>query len=754
MILNVPFYQRLKEGFRRTMDLHKRKNDVTSSGDDYSIKDLLSKVVHPDIKSSKFHQVETIEEFRARNRTNQRNRARQNQNGQDSDGPQSSIVRNNQEAPWSVGFDLDSDSEDSRQDTYEVHNTHMEQMGRSSREGRSIAGRSVESASAGGNSQMNSPSLSQESTSRTNLLSAVSVPTFTADDLDTLPSPVGRRSVEISGSEGNVVAVQSSDDDQSVSSNQVDQVDQMYREIEVSSLINIEDIELPSILMENQNNSSRDADAGSVISEDDINEEEEPQPQGAERARLEQNETYQNMGYYSKKVPKISIYPEFSSNGFFGGVHSGHVICNMMEETIQSGDREIYSRSIYPPCEFRQLNGGQFYMPRFVFNLMKRQRIPSKAILSFAMDLSRLLLDNLGSIDCDKSKLKRNLLNTWNDVYYILHHCINKVQLGDAMSVRFEFFISCDVEAMKHPLIQFDYFKNVINFSPSEKTSNKWEYQLITHLAPLYKFFKFLRESSESPGEKRFVPERLSPALKTRLIWHAEQCLINLEIQKFYGGKISSFFLDKNNKSSYSSIKVPSCYLRKLSSVEQFDFGVVYGLDPRLLSISSKLELCEADVKKIPDFWQQSGNDWRKTMRLPNIFINCVGKVRSTLYRFGRGFIASASIESITGLFQKIRYSKLKTLSQEQSKTMLEHLCIILWSCYDVEWWHILRHIAAHAAKERNITNFNKELFRFSEYPYTRRAFTNWNNRLGEASIFKVSEKFASKKTLLVTACE
>ena len=188
--------------------------------------------------------------------------------------------------------------------------------------------------------------------------------------------------------------------------------------------------------------------------------------------------------------------------------------------------------------------------------------------------------------------------------------------------------------------------------------------------------------------------------------------------------------------------------------MEQFDFGVVYGLDPRLLSISSKLDLCEADVKKIPDFWQQSGNDWRKTMRLPNIFINCVGKVRSTLYRFGRGFIASASIESITGLFQKIRYSKLKTLSQERSKTMLEHLCIILWSCYDVEWWHILRHIAAHAAKERNITNFNKELFRFSEYPYTRRAFTNWNNRLGEASIFKVSEKFASKKTLLVTACE
>lgn len=393
-------------------------------------------------------------------------------------------------------------------------------------------------------------------------------------------------------------------------------------------------------------------------------------------------------------------------------------------------------------------------MPSFLYNLLGKQRTNHKLLASFPMMLMRALLRYNAGFDTDRDVHLNELLRRWIPIQIMAKQAEVAIEASFPSVLRFEFFFGttlveelCD---FKFPDIPYEK----ITYSTFHKDfMERWLADISGNREPLGLLMDEVRTKLQDP-ESQFKLERFPPNVKTRLLLHAEQLLINLQINAYSGSITKSvrdcmhvdpekqfFFIPEGLKKPFAEGTAPI-------------YGLDFGLDPKLLSLPqyTGLEHMEVQLRRSPRHIQQLGGQMRNMVQSPNSYYHYTGKALRMLLVASTPPATIVAADPKFGLFENPDFKAIGLLPLEAKHKLLDDVAQLVWDCYDVEWWLMVTEYAKVSVDHRNFVisrPFQKTLRTF---PRTVDSFELWEEAYGARStFFTLSRNFNQNVPEIVT---
>jgi hypothetical protein len=449
----------------------------------------------------------------------------------------------------------------------------------------------------------------------------------------------------------------------------------------------------------------------------------------------------------------INSYNHFGTKGSIGSLHTGKVMLSMTERELD-GEPGRWIRHLAPARTDMMIAGGQCYMPAFLHHLLGKQRKDTKELAGFPMMLTRALLRYNAGFDCDRNKHLAELSKGWVPINAMARSAEAAIRNSFPSVLRFEFFIGTTLE---HELCDFK-FPNIpygdITFVMNHKEFiARWAADISDNRKPLDLLMHDVFTRLQDPNSE-FKLEQFPPEIKTRLLLHAEQLLMNLQIKTFFGSITKNIFdclhVDPTRKLFY----IPNGLRRPFPDGADTPYDLDFGLDPKLLSLPQYTGIgdMEANLRRAPRHIQQLQGQMRNIVQSPNAYYHYTGKALRMLLRASSPTGNGLNATEVFGLFENPDYSTIASLPLDQKVTLIEGLARVVWDIYDVEWWLMITEYAKVSVDHRNFATTRPYRRTLSTFPRTVDSFENWEAEYGSrSSFFTLSRDFSRNVAEIVT---
>jgi hypothetical protein len=255
-------------------------------------------------------------------------------------------------------------------------------------------------------------------------------------------------------------------------------------------------------------------------------------------------------------------------------------------------------------------------------------------------------------------------------------------------------------------------------------------------------------------GEAPICLNKLSPELKTRLVFCAEQVLTITQIGKF-SGRITKQVLDCHRpEEGVLGLTIPDNFTTELSEREGLLVMSDWGMDPKLLDLPTYTRISspptEQGLRSAPTHIQQLGGQMRNRLISPHSYYRYTGLVQRQLYEATHTPSTRLVVPRI-GLFDEPDYVALGQLSNQAVITLLQTFAKYIWDAYDCEWWFLILDRASQQSALGNFRPANPILKRLKDFPRTNDSFIEWDREGGNRSLFTQSENWRNERTELDT---
>jgi hypothetical protein len=448
--------------------------------------------------------------------------------------------------------------------------------------------------------------------------------------------------------------------------------------------------------------------------------------------------------FASMKSLKTNMYPHMGTAGEIASLHTGKVILMMKEETDEN---EITTRRIYPARGAMNIAGGQAYMPTFLYNLLGKQRKNEFNLTAFPMMLTRALMSTVGGFDKDQKKLIEKLITTFVPIAEIAEYAHTEIATSCPSNLRFEYFFCTTFqdEACDFDFPNIPYRSITTKFNHKEFTKS-WKDSIIDNYYPLRDLMLSIGRSLKLK-EDPIKLSKLSPELKTRLVFCAEQLLTITEIGKF-SGRITKNILDcQRRREGELGLVIPDSFMTDLSEHEKQLAMTTWGLDPKLLDLPTYTRMTqatsEAGLRRAPSHIQQLGGQMRNRLISPHSYYRYTGIIQRRLYEATHVASTTLVVQQV-GLFHEPDYDALSKLSLDDVGELFRYLAKCIWDSFDCEWWFL---ILDHASKKKVEGNFRHPILkRLKDFPRTNDSFLRWDQHGGNRSLFTPTEAWRNEQ--------
>jgi hypothetical protein len=450
--------------------------------------------------------------------------------------------------------------------------------------------------------------------------------------------------------------------------------------------------------------------------------------------------------FASMKSLKTNMYPHLGTKDEIASLHTGKVMLMMKEHTDEN---DITTRRIYPARGGMNIAGGQAYMPTFLYNLLGKQRKNEHKMTAFPMMLTRALMNTVGGFDKDQMELLEKLITTFVPISEIAKYAHTEIATSCRSNLRFEYFFcstfedeNCDFEFPKIP------FRSITTKFQHSDFIESWKHSITENFEPLSRLMTSIGRSLKLKEDPLRL-HKLSPELKTRLVFCAEQLLTITEIGKF-SGRITKKVLEcQRPVPGELGLVMPANFITRLDNEESFLVMSTWGLDPKLLDLPryNRIENISAEqgLRSAPPHIQQLSGQMRNRLISPHSYYRYTGLIQRRLYEatherpegFGNWDI---------GLFDEPDYDALSQLSILKVLNLLKQIAKYIWDAYDCEWWFLVLDHASRKEAEGTFRPTNPILKRLKDFPRTNDTFIVWDRHGGNRSLFTESENWKNEK--------
>lgn len=455
--------------------------------------------------------------------------------------------------------------------------------------------------------------------------------------------------------------------------------------------------------------------------------------------------------FASMKSLKTNMYPHLGTKGEIASVHTGKVMLMMKEETDEN---DITTRRVYPARGGMNIAGGQAYMPTFLYNLLGKQRKKEHTMTAFPMMLTRALMSTVGGFDKDQKMLLKKLITTFVPIAEIAEYAHTEIATSCPSNLRFEYFFcttfeedECDFNFPDIP------YRSITRKFEHPNFTDTWKESIIDNYYPLKKLMLKVGRSLKL-GEAPICLSKLSPELKTRLVFCSEQLLTITQIGKF-SGRITKQVLDcYRAEESVLGLTIPESFTTELSEAEELLIMSDWGMDPKLLDLPTYTRISipptERGLRSAPPHIQQLGGQMRNRLISPHSYYRYTGLIQRQLYEATHTRSTGELVAKI-GLFDEPDFVALSELPNEIVIKLLKRLAKYIWDSYDCEWWFLILDHASQKSAEGNFHPTNPIQKRLREFPRTNDTFIEWERQAGNRSLFTQTENWRNEKTELDT---
>jgi hypothetical protein len=398
--------------------------------------------------------------------------------------------------------------------------------------------------------------------------------------------------------------------------------------------------------------------------------------------------------------------------------------------------------------------GGQAYMPTFLYNLMGKQRTKEHTLTAFPMMLTRALMSTVGGFDKDQKKLLEKLLTTFVPIAEIAEYAHTEIATSCPSNLRFEYFFcttfeedDCDFTFPDIP------YRSITRKFKHRHFTKTWKDSIIDNYQPLRELMLKVGRSLKL-GEAPICLNKLSPELKTRLVFCSEQLLTITQIGKF-SGRITKKVLECHRpEEGVLGLTIPDSFTTVLSEAETFLVMTTWGMDPKLLDLPTYTRISnqttERGLRSAPPHIQQLGGQMRNRLISPHSYYRYTGLIQRQLYE-ATHTRSTSELTARIGLFDEPDYEALGQLSNEIVNEMLHEFATYIWDAYDCEWWFLILDHASQKSATGNFHPTNPIQKRLSDFPRSNDTFIQWDRHGGNRSLFTPSENWRNEKIELDT---
>jgi hypothetical protein len=449
----------------------------------------------------------------------------------------------------------------------------------------------------------------------------------------------------------------------------------------------------------------------------------------------------------------INLYNHFGTKGKIGSLHTGKVMLSMTESELV-GQPGHWIRHLAPARTDMNIAGGQCYMPAFLHHLLGKQRKDTKEVAGFPMMLTRALLRYNAGFDCDRNKHLAELSQRWVPINAMARRAEAAIKNSFPSVLRFEFFFGTTLEQedcdFKFPDIPYLDITHVLLH---DEFTARWAADISENRKPLdllmHDVFTKLQDTNSE-----FKLEHFPPDIKTRLLLHAEQLLMNLQIKTYFGAITKKIFdclhVDPSRKLFY----IPDGLRRPFPEGADRPYDLDFGLDPKLLSLPqyTGIEDMEVNLRRAPRHIQQLQGQMRNIVQSPNAYYHYTGKALRMLLSSSSPTGNALNVGQEFGLFENPDYNTVASLPVEQKVILIENLARVVWDMYDVEWWLMITEYAKVSVDHRNFATTRPYRRKLNTFPRTVDSFDMWEAEYGSrSSFFTLSRNFNQNLPEIVT---
>ena len=249
----------------------------------------------------------------------------------------------------------------------------------------------------------------------------------------------------------------------------------------------------------------------------------------------ERNEITSRDLFFDSRKLGVNTYEKYLSKGNVGGVHSGQALLRFKEHAVDLEDINV-EREILSSRTKMEVCGGQVYDPGTMADALTKQRQNLDDFAALPNLMSRLLSSNRGSIDDDTKEMYLEFVELTMHLSWFIEDCANASKKSCLHSTRFEFFfvstLKSDSSDINFPRIDLAKF---IYTSPHEMMSTSMTKELRDNLKPIKALSLSIKDLMGEHMHLTPNPERLHPAVKTKLVFCSEVLVSLLETTGFQG---------------------------------------------------------------------------------------------------------------------------------------------------------------------------------------------------------------------------
>jgi hypothetical protein len=457
--------------------------------------------------------------------------------------------------------------------------------------------------------------------------------------------------------------------------------------------------------------------------------------------------------FASMKSLKTNMYPHLGTGGEIASLHTGKVMLMMKEVTDE--ETQTTSRRVYPARGGMNIAGGQAYMPTFLYNLLGKQRKKEYSMTAFPMMLTRALMSTIGGFDKDQKSLLKKLITAFVPIAEIAEYAHTEISTSCPSNLRFEYFFctTFQEEASDLSFPDIPYRSITRKFAHPEFTSS-WRKSIKENYFPLRKLMSSIGRSLKLK-ENPIKLAKLSPELKTRLVYCAEQLLTITQIGKF-SGRITKKVLECQRASSDKlGLIMPGNFTCWLSNEETSLAGTTWGLDSKLLDLPTytriSLPPAEERLRSAPPHIQALSGQMRNRLISPHSYYRYTGLIQRQLYSATHFDPEEPLNTRRIGLFDEPDYDALSKLAPEVVHQILKRFAKFIWDAYDCEWWFLILNHASQKVAEGRFNPNNPIKKRLKDFPRTNDTFVEWDRHAGNRSLFTPSEAWRNETTEIDT---
>jgi hypothetical protein len=461
--------------------------------------------------------------------------------------------------------------------------------------------------------------------------------------------------------------------------------------------------------------------------------------------------------YAACRSLSINKYNHLGTTGSIGSLHTGKVMLYMTEELVEEpeGTEEYLVRRLYPARREMMIAGGQCYMPTFLYNLLGKQRTNHKLLASFPMMLMRALLRYNAGFDRDRNVHLEELFRSWIPIQFMARQAEIAIETSFPSVLRFEFFFGTTLEEdhcdFKFPDIPY---QRITQCMFHEDFKERWTADIRDNQIPVGLLMNDIFDKLQD-AQSQFKLELFPPNVKTRLLLHAEQLLINLQINAYSGSITKSVSECMHIDPCKQLFFIPEGLKKPFAEGATRFYNLDFGLDPKLLSLPqyTSLENMELQLRRSPRHIQQLGGQMRNLVQSPNSYYHYTGKALRMLLLASAPPDASLAADELQfGLFENPDFKAIAALPVQRKVALLNDVAQLVWDCYDVEWWLMVTEYAKVSVDHRSFQisrPFRKTL---ETFPRTVDSFVQWEEAYGARStFFTVSRNFNHNVPEIVT---